>query len=40
MSESNSKAMQVKDKKEVASAAEQTRPGPVFTPAVYIFETD
>jgi HSP20 family protein len=35
-----SKELQVKEKNEVAAPAEQTRPGPVFTPAVDIFETD
>jgi HSP20 family molecular chaperone IbpA len=37
---SDSKALQVKEKQEVAAAAEQTRPGVVFTPDVDIFETD
>ncbi|MDA8404994.1 MAG: Hsp20/alpha crystallin family protein [Desulfobacteraceae bacterium] len=32
--------LQAKDKKEVSAAAEQTKPGPVFTPAVDIFETE
>lgn len=40
ISDTESKALQVKDKAEVTSSAEQTRPGPVFTPAVDIFETD
>jgi len=35
-----SKELQVKEKQEVASPAEQTRPGLFFTPAVDIFETD
>lgn len=35
-----SKELQVKEKQEVRSPAEQTRPGLVFTPAVDIFETD
>jgi HSP20 family protein len=35
-----SKELQVKEKNEVAAPAEQTRSGPVFTPAVDIFETD
>ena len=35
-----SKELQVKEKQEVASPAEQTRPGIVFTPEVDIFETD
>jgi HSP20 family molecular chaperone IbpA len=37
---SESKELQVKEKQEVATPAEQTRPGPVFTPDVDIFETD
>ena len=37
---SDSKELQVKDKQEVASPAEQTRPGVVFTPDVDIFEDD
>ena len=32
--------LQAKDKKELASTAEQTKPGPVFTPYVDIFETE
>ena len=35
-----SKALQVKDKQELATAAEQTRPGIVFTPDVDIFEDE
>ena len=35
-----SKELQVKEKQEVSSPVEQTRPGLVFTPAVDIFETD
>jgi len=35
-----SKELQVKEKHEVASPAEQTRPGAVFTPEVDIFEND
>lgn len=35
-----SKELQVKDKNEVASPAEQTRPGVVFTPEVDIFENE
>ena len=35
-----SKELQVKDKQEVASPAEQTRPGVVFTPDVDIFEDE
>lgn len=34
------KELQVKDKQEIASPAEQTQPGSVFTPAVDIFETE
>jgi len=37
---SDSKELQVKDKQEVASPAEQTRPGMVFTPEVDIFENE
>jgi HSP20 family protein len=40
MADTESKALQAKEKREMASAAEQTRPGPVFTPLVDIFETD
>ena len=35
-----SKELQVKEKQEVATPAEQMRPGLVFTPDVDIFETD
>jgi HSP20 family molecular chaperone IbpA len=35
-----SKELQVKEKQEVASPAEQTRPGVVFTPEVDIFENE
>jgi HSP20 family molecular chaperone IbpA len=35
-----SKELQVKQKQEVDTPVEQTRPGLVFTPAVDIFETD
>ena len=34
------KELQAKDKVEVPVPAEQTKPGPVFTPNVDIFETD
>ena len=34
------KELYAKDKKEVATKAEQTKPGPVFTPSVDIFETE
>jgi len=34
------KELQAKEKVEVSAPAEQTKPGPVFTPNVDIFETD
>lgn len=34
------KELQLREKQEVASPAEQTSPGPYFTPAVDIFETE
>jgi HSP20 family molecular chaperone IbpA len=37
---SDAKELQVKDKQEVATPAEQTRPGVVFTPDVDIFENE
>ena len=40
MADAESKALQAKEKAEVTTPAEQTRPGLVFTPAVDIFETD
>jgi HSP20 family molecular chaperone IbpA len=40
MAEKETKDLQVKEKQEVVSPAEQTRPGLVFTPAVDIFETE
>lgn len=40
MAESEGKALQAKEKAEVTTPAEQTRPGLVFTPAVDIFETE
>jgi HSP20 family molecular chaperone IbpA len=39
MADTESKALQAKEKTEVASPAEQTRSGLVFTPAVDIYET-
>jgi HSP20 family molecular chaperone IbpA len=36
----DSKELKIKEKQEVSTPAEHTRPGPVFTPAVDIFETD
>ena len=40
MADTESKELRVREKQEVASPAEQTTPGLVFTPAVDIFETD
>jgi len=40
MTESEKKALQAKEKTEVVSNAEAIKPGPIFTPAVDIFETD
>jgi len=40
MTESEKTALQAKEKSEVVSNAEATKPGPIFTPAVDIFETD
>ena len=40
MTDTDSKSLQVKEKAEVSTPGEQTRPGVVFTPAVDIFETD
>lgn len=40
MTDRESKALQAKEKAEVAEPAEQTKPGLVFTPAVDIFETE
>jgi len=40
MTSSESKALQAKEKMEVTTPSEQTRPGPVFTPAVDIYEND
>ena len=39
MADTQSKELKVREKQEVASPAEQTSPGLVFTPAVDIFET-
>jgi HSP20 family molecular chaperone IbpA len=36
----DSKDIQVKEKQEVTNPAEQTKPGPVFSPDVDIFEND
>jgi HSP20 family molecular chaperone IbpA len=40
MADTESKALQAKEKAEVTTPAEQTRPGVVFTPPVDIFETE
>lgn len=40
MTATDSKDLKVREKQEVSSAAEQTRPGLVFTPAVDIFENE
>jgi HSP20 family protein len=40
MTESESKSLQAKEKKEVTTPAELTKPGLVFNPAVDIFETE
>jgi len=40
MTDKESKALQAKEKTEMAAAAELTKTGPVFTPAVDIFENE
>ena len=40
MADTQNKELKVREKQEVASPAEQTSPGLVFTPAVDIFETE
>lgn len=40
MDKNEKKDLQVKEKQEMASSVEQTRPGLVFTPDVDIFESD
>jgi HSP20 family protein len=40
MADTEGKALKVKEKAEVTTPAEQTRPGLVFTPAADIFETE
>jgi HSP20 family molecular chaperone IbpA len=40
MVESETKALKAKEKRVVSVPAERTKPGPTFTPAVDIFETD
>lgn len=40
MTDTETKELQARDKMQVTTPAEQTKPGIVFTPAVDIFETD
>jgi HSP20 family molecular chaperone IbpA len=40
MTDSETKALQAKEKHEASAPAEHTKPGPMFTPEVDIFETD
>lgn len=40
MAARDTKELKIKEKQEISSTAEQTRPGLVFTPQVDIFETD
>lgn len=40
MSDSETQALRAKEKTEAVPSAEHTKPGPTFTPAVDIFETD
>ncbi|MBW1776041.1 MAG: Hsp20/alpha crystallin family protein [Deltaproteobacteria bacterium] len=40
MANAQTKALKTKEKQEVMTPAEQTRPGAVFTPSVDIFETE
>jgi HSP20 family protein len=40
MTDAETKELRVKEKQELASKGEQTRPGPVYTPDVDIFETE
>jgi HSP20 family protein len=40
MSDRETQALRAKEKTEAMPAAEHTKPGPTFTPAVDIFETD
>jgi HSP20 family molecular chaperone IbpA len=40
MTDKESKALQAKEKAELTSDTEHTRPGPTFAPSVDIFETD
>jgi HSP20 family protein len=40
MTAEKTKALEAKKKQELSTTSEQTRPGPTFTPAVDIFETE
>jgi len=40
MADTESKALQAREKREITTPKEQTKPGPTFTPAVDIFETE
>jgi len=40
MAESESKSLQAREKSELATPAEQLKAGPVFSPAIDIFETE
>jgi HSP20 family protein len=40
MPDTQTKALKAREKTEIAAPAEHMRPGPTFTPAVDIFETD
>ena len=40
MTEAEAKELKVKEKQELSTDTEQTRPGPVFTPDVDIFESE
>jgi HSP20 family protein len=40
MTDTESKALQAKEKAELKSASEDTKPGPIFAPSVDIFETE
>lgn len=40
MADKETKALQAREKSQLTTPTEQTRPGPTFTPAVDIFETE
>jgi HSP20 family molecular chaperone IbpA len=40
MTAEQAKALEAREKQELSATSEQTRPGPTFTPAVDIFETE